>query len=77
MKKRTKIILVMLLAAVLSGCFLTKVVTVPMRIVGAAGNMVGAVISVIPVVGNSVNDALYKADGSINDLADEIDKTPI
>jgi len=69
--------LIVLLTAILSGCFLTKIVTVPMRIVGAAGNMVGAVVSIIPVVGNSVNDALYKADGSINDLADEIDKTPI
>lgn len=38
---------------ILSGCVLTKVVTVPMRITGA-------VISVIPVVGESVDAGLIK-----------------
>ena len=48
---------------ILSGCVLTKVVTVPMRITGA-------VISVIPVVGESV-------DAVIDQTADAIDLIPI
>jgi len=48
---------------ILSGCVLTKVVTVPMRITGA-------VISVIPVVGESV-------DTVIDQTADAIDLIPI
>ena len=48
---------------ILSGCVLTKVVTVPMRITGA-------VTSVIPVVGESV-------DAVIDQTADAIDLIPI
>ena len=73
----TQMILVALLTGVLSGCFLTKIVTVPMRVIGAAGNVIGSVVSIIPVVGNTANTALYKADGSINEVADNIDKVPI
>lgn len=51
------------LALALSGCVLTKVVTVPMRIGGA-------VISIVPVVGNSVDEAIDTA-------ADTIDLVPI
>jgi hypothetical protein len=76
-KATTKVLLVALLTGVLSGCFLTKVVTVPMRLIGAAGNVVGAAVSIIPVVGNTANSAIYKADGAINDVADNIDKVPI
>jgi len=47
----------------LSGCFLTKIVTVPMRIGGA-------VISVIPVVGNSAHDAVDQA-------AEVVDEIPL
>lgn len=46
----------------MSGCLLTKVVTVPMRVTGA-------VISIVPVVGNT-------ADDSIDKVADTIDKVP-
>lgn len=77
MKKSTRLLAVTLLTLSLSGCFLTKIVTVPVRVIGAAGNAVGAVVSVIPVVGNSANEALYDADGAINDIADKIDKIPI
>jgi hypothetical protein len=57
--------LVVLLAAMflLSGCVLTKLVTVPMRVGGA-------VISIIPVVGNPIDDSIYSA-------ADTVDKVPI
>ena len=57
------IILFGLIALYLSGCVLTKVVTVPMRVTGA-------VISVIPVVGDGVNSVLGAS-------ADVIDAIPI
>ncbi|CAG0969126.1 hypothetical protein GEOBC_01171 [Geobacteraceae bacterium] len=47
----------------LQGCVLTKVVTVPMRVTGA-------VISIIPVVGNTVHDGIDTA-------ADVVDDVPI
>jgi hypothetical protein len=47
----------------LNGCILTKVVTVPMR-------LGGAVISIIPAVGNSVHDA-------IDEAAEIVDEVPI
>ena len=47
----------------LSGCVLTKVVTVPMRVGGA-------VISVVPGVGQEIDDA-------IDETADIIDAIPI
>ncbi len=58
-----KLLLFLLLVTQLSGCFLTKIVTVPMRIGGA-------VISIVPVVGNS-------ADEAIDITADTIDEVPI
>ena len=45
-----------------SGCFLTKVVSVPMRVVGA-------VISVVPIAGNTAHD-------SIDGAADVVDEFP-
>jgi hypothetical protein len=51
------------LALALTGCVLTKIITVPMRVVGA-------VISIIPVAGN-------KADAAIDSVADTIDDFPI
>ncbi len=53
----------LLSALVLSSCVLTKVVTVPMRVGGA-------VISIIPVVGDSIDEA-------IDEAADVIDTVPI
>jgi hypothetical protein len=47
----------------LSGCVLTKVVTVPMRVVGA-------VASAVPVVGDAVDE-------SIETVADAVDDIPI
>lgn len=51
------------LALGLSGYFLTKVVTVPMRVGGA-------IVSVVPVVGNT-------ADAVIDTAADVIDVVPL
>ena len=47
----------------LSGCLLTKLVTVPMRVVGA-------VTSIVPVAGDTAHEA-------IDDAADVVDKLPI
>ena len=67
MKKSTKALINLLLALTIScsfsGCFLTKLLTVPMRVVGAA-------TSIIPVVGNSTHDAI---DGA----AEMVDEVPI
>ena len=60
MKAVFRITAVAVLAAALSGCFLTKIATTPMRLVGAAGSVVGAVLSIIPVVGNAADEALEK-----------------
>ncbi|MCI5138549.1 MAG: hypothetical protein D3922_09085 [Candidatus Electrothrix sp. AR1] len=57
------ILLLPTLLLLLSGCFLTKVVTVPMRVTGP-------VISVLPVVGNTAHDA-------IDEVAEVFDKVPL
>ena len=49
------------LVVMLSGCVLTKVATVPMRIGGA-------VISVVPVAGNPVDHAIGTAADGIDTL---------
>lgn len=59
----TKVLLVLLLAASLNGCVLTKIVTVPMR-------AVGAVVSIVPVAGNTMHDGIDAA-------ADVVDEIPI
>lgn len=65
------------LCVLLSGCFLTKLVTMPMRVGGALLSVGGAVISVVPVVGDPIDEALESADGAIDTAADAIDKVPI
>jgi len=58
-----KLFVLALISLYLSGCVLTKVVTVPMRVTGS-------VISVIPVVGDSIDEVLEQS-------ADIIDAIPI
>ncbi len=77
MKSVMRLAVIGLLAAALSGCFLTKLATTPMRLVGAAGSVVGAVLSIIPVAGNAADEALEKVDGAIDGTADSIDKIPL
>ena len=77
MKSVMRLAVIGLLAAVLSGCFLTKLATTPMRLVGADGSVVGAVLSIIPVAGNAADEALEKVDGAIDGTADSIDKIPL
>ncbi|RWX47423.1 hypothetical protein H206_01515 [Candidatus Electrothrix aarhusensis] len=57
------ILLLTTLLSLLSACLLTKLVTVPMRMSGAA-------ISVLPVVGNTAHDA-------IDEAAEVVDNVPL
>lgn len=61
--KTVKLAAMIALLFSLSGCVLTKVVTVPMRVTGA-------VISIIPVAGNT-------ADAAIDKAADAVDQIPL
>ena len=61
--KFTKLLLFLCGVLFVSGCVLTKVVTVPMRVGGA-------VVSVVPVAGNTAHDAIDKA-------AETVDKVPL
>ena len=58
-----KLLVLVLISLYLTGCILTKVVTVPMRVTGS-------VISVIPVVGDGIDELLGQS-------ADVIDSIPI
>ena len=58
-----KLLVFVLISLYLSGCVLTKVVTVPIRVTGS-------VISVIPVVGDGIDEILGQS-------ADVIDSIPI
>jgi hypothetical protein len=60
---KMKISLIMLMMLFLQGCVLTKAASTPMRIGGA-------LISVVPGVGNSVHDAIDSA-------ADAVDEVPL
>jgi hypothetical protein len=56
-------LLLLLLCVTQSGCLLTKVLTVPMRVTGA-------VVSIVPVAGNAAHDA-------IDETAEAIDELPL
>jgi hypothetical protein len=59
-----RLVLVGSLAAVsmlASGCYATKVVSVPLRVVGAA-------TSVVPFVGNTTHDAIDTAADAVDDV---------
>ena len=58
-----KLFIIVIVALFVSGCILTKVVTVPMRVTAA-------VISVVPAIANGV-------EGVILTTADAIDTIPI
>jgi len=77
MKHLWRVAVIGLLAGSLSGCFLTKLVTMPMRVAGALVGVVGAVVSVVPGVGDSVDEALEGIDGGIDAAADSVDKIPL
>ena len=57
-----KLFIIVIVALFISGCVLTKVVTVPMRVAGAVG-------SGIPIIGNQIDEVIDKS-------ADLIDQLP-
>ena len=61
--KLIRLFVLLAIMSLLNGCVLTKILTVPMR-------LGGAVISIIPVLGNSAHD-------SIDGAAETVDKIPI
>jgi hypothetical protein len=65
------------ISLLLSGCVLTKLVSMPLRVTGSLLSVTGAVISVVPVVGNSIDEAFESLDTSLDVLADRIDDVPI
>jgi hypothetical protein len=56
-----RLVLLLAGAAALSGCYATKIVTVPMRVVGAVG-------SAIPFVGNAAHDTIDQAADVVDDI---------
>lgn len=74
-KNILRLIAVAALASSLSGCFLTKIVTVPMRVVGGVVSLTGDVVSIVPGVGNTADAALTKVDDAIDTAADTVDET--
>ena len=56
-----KLVIIVIVALYISGCVFTKVVTVPLRVSGS-------LISVIPIVGNQIDDVI----GQSADLIDEL-----
>ena len=57
-----KLAIIIICALLISGCVLTKVVTVPLRVAGAVG-------SGIPIIGNQIDEVIDKS-------ADLIDQLP-
>ncbi len=76
-KTPIRLVVLAVLVSSLSGCFLTKIVTMPMRVGGSLLSVVGAVVSVVPVVGDGIDEALETADAGIDKAADAVDKIPI
>ena len=58
-----QLVLSILIVLFTSGCLLTKIVTVPMR-------LVGAVVSIVPVAGNTAHEA-------IDEAAEMVDEVPL
>jgi hypothetical protein len=61
--KVIRFLMFLVVMSLLSGCVLTKILTVPMRVGGA-------VVSIVPVLGNPAHD-------SIDMAAESVDKVPI
>ncbi|MES3041189.1 MAG: DUF6726 family protein [Pseudomonadota bacterium] len=76
-KKLWRGVVLVALVSSLSGCLLTKLVTMPMRVVGASVSLVGAVVSIVPGIGDSVDEALEGIDSGIDTAADTLDAVPL
>ena len=56
-----KLFIIVIVALFISGCVLTKVVTVPLRVAGAVG-------SGIPIIGNQIDEVIDKSADAIDEL---------
>jgi hypothetical protein len=56
-----RMMMVIGVAFLLQGCVMTKLVTVPMRVTGA-------VVSIVPGVGNTMHDGIDKAAEVVDDV---------
>ena len=56
-----KLVIIVIVALYISGCVFTKLVTVPLRVSGS-------LISVIPIVGNQIDDVIGQSADLIDDL---------
>lgn len=59
--KSKNLALLLALSVLLSGCVFTKVASVPMR-------LGGAVVSIVPGVGNTAHDAIDEAADAVDDI---------
>ena len=59
--KFLKLLILLTAVTFLNGCVLTKLITVPMRVVGA-------VVSIVPVAGNTAHDVIDKAAEVVDDV---------
>jgi len=59
--KLTNVFLLILSVFLLQGCVLTKIASVPMR-------LGGAVVSIVPVAGNTAHDAIDEAADAVDDI---------
>lgn len=58
---KLKIVFLLVTTMILQGCVLTKIASVPMR-------LGGAVVSIVPGVGNTAHDAIDEAAETVDDI---------
>ena len=58
---KLKTVFLLVTTIILQGCVLTKIASVPMR-------LGGAVVSIVPGVGNSAHDAIDEAAEAVDDI---------
>jgi hypothetical protein len=61
LKMKLKTIFFLVTTIILQGCVLTKIASVPMR-------LGGAVVSIVPVAGNTAHDAIDEAADAVDDI---------
>jgi hypothetical protein len=61
MDMKLKIVTLLAAASILQGCVFTKIPSVPMR-------LGGAVVSIVPGVGNNAHDAIDTAADAVDDI---------
>ena len=56
-----KLVIIVIVALYISGCVFTKLVTVPLRVSGS-------LISIVPIVGNQIDEVIGKSADLIDEL---------